>query len=403
MIFNRSDTVSYDGKISGNGNLTKTGGGTLTLTNTNSYLGTTTVTGGTLGIGGDGNIGNGTRTLVGGILQLTGATYEKGWTLGTGTNAIGTSGSANMKGVLSGTGSLTKTDGGTLTLSGANIYTGDTTITGGTLEVTGTLGGGNYARNIVNWDTLVFNQSANQTLSGVISESGGSKGLTKNGTGTLTLSGVNTYTGDTIINEGTLELAASGSLLSPVMVANNPAGATFALRGSVTGNVNLAGNNSALNAYQGGSITGDLTTNGGALNFYLPPAISTSSLPLVEVQNATLTGSPVNLYLDGGNDLSALSETESIKLLHAGGTLTADSSYSDLTLKSGVSLIDTSRVFSIAATSQDLTATLKSTYVPPPPPPPPPSSTRPPSSATRSTQQATARGCKASACSTTST
>ncbi|GHU38399.1 hypothetical protein AGMMS50256_37630 [Betaproteobacteria bacterium] len=194
---------AFDGQISGAGGLTKDGSGTLILSNTNTYLGGTTVTEGTLSIGSDDNIGGGTNTLANdSILQLTGTTYSKNWTLGTGNNnRIETAGTATMGGILSG-GGFRKTGAGTLTLSGANIYTGNTNISGGTLE-----------------------------------------------------------------------LATASSLTSPVTVDT---GATFALRGSVTGNVILNASSAALNAWQGGNITGNLTTNGGELNFYLPGAIDES-------------------------------------------------------------------------------------------------------------------------------
>jgi autotransporter-associated beta strand protein len=113
--------------------------------------------------------------------------------------------------ILTGSGGLIKTGTGTLTLSGANNYSGGTIITAGTLAVTGTLGGGNYAGNIANAGTLLFNQNGLQTLSGVISGSGG---LSKAGTGVLTLTGANIYTGMTTVRAGTLELGASGSLAS---------------------------------------------------------------------------------------------------------------------------------------------------------------------------------------------
>src|SRR5262249_31028425 len=51
LIFNRSDNVTFSGAISGGGIVTKRGGGTLTLTNTSSYSGGTTVEAGTLSLG----------------------------------------------------------------------------------------------------------------------------------------------------------------------------------------------------------------------------------------------------------------------------------------------------------------------------------------------------------------
>ena len=106
---------------------------------------------------------------------------------------------------------FTKEGSGTQTLSGANTYSGDTTISAGTLEISGagSLGSGSYAGAIANSGTFKQNSTADQTLSGVISGSGS---LVKDNSGTLTLTGSNTYTGDATINNGTLEISGAGSL-----------------------------------------------------------------------------------------------------------------------------------------------------------------------------------------------
>ncbi|MDB4055823.1 autotransporter-associated beta strand repeat-containing protein, partial [Akkermansiaceae bacterium] len=105
---------------------------------------------------------------------------------------------------------LTKEGSGTQTLSGANTYSGDTTISGGTLEIggAGSLGSGTYAGAIANSGTFKQNSTADQTLSGVISGSGS---LIKDNSGTLTLTGSNTYAGDTTVNAGTLRMVNSAA------------------------------------------------------------------------------------------------------------------------------------------------------------------------------------------------
>jgi autotransporter-associated beta strand protein len=75
-------TLSRD--LAGSGSLTKTGAGTLFLTGANTYAGDTLVTGGTLSIASDGNIGGVDNILDGGTLLLTGpagTVYSKGWRL----------------------------------------------------------------------------------------------------------------------------------------------------------------------------------------------------------------------------------------------------------------------------------------------------------------------------------
>ena len=148
-------------------------------------------------------------------------------------------------GIVSGDGSLTKQGEGVLELSGANIYTGETVIEQGTLVVTGSLadttpvtvssqatyalgaddavgsiaGGGDIA--LSTYELQVGGINTSTTFSGVISGEGG---LAKTGTGTLTLSGENAYTGPTTINGGTLQVAA------PVALGNSSA---LALDGGV--------------------------------------------------------------------------------------------------------------------------------------------------------------------------
>ena len=138
-----------------------------------------------------------------------------------------------FSGTISGSGSLVKEGEGTLTLSGNNSYTGGTLVNEGTLAVgsstalgTGILSleDGTTLQAAANWLTLanaiqllgdatVDTQSNTLTLSGSISGTGG---LDKIGSGTLILTGVSTYTGDTNVNEGVLRV--DGSLVSAVSV-----------------------------------------------------------------------------------------------------------------------------------------------------------------------------------------
>ncbi|MEI6607969.1 MAG: autotransporter-associated beta strand repeat-containing protein, partial [Verrucomicrobiota bacterium] len=108
--------------------------------------------------------------------------------------------------------SLTKAGTGTLTLTGANTYTGETTVSAGTLQIgDGTSGhdGSLLTSGITDSGALVYNLYGNQAAGYAISGTGS---LTKNGAGTLALTGPNTYTGATTVSAGTLELGGAGTL-----------------------------------------------------------------------------------------------------------------------------------------------------------------------------------------------
>ena len=116
LTFDRTDSLTYAGVISGTGTLTKLGTGVLTLTGANSYSGVTTISAGTL------RIGNGT----------TAGTLGAGNITNNGILAFARTNLVAVTGVISGTGSVTSADG-TIVLSGANTYSGGTTITGGVI------------------------------------------------------------------------------------------------------------------------------------------------------------------------------------------------------------------------------------------------------------------------------
>ena len=132
--------------------LSKTGTGTVTLSNlTNSYGGTTTIGGGTLNVaalanaGANSSIGTNATIIItnGGKLHYTGSSVSinRGISLASGAGDLSVSNSAaalTISGVISNTGSLVKSGAGTLVLSSANTYSGTTTLSAGTLRAANT-------------------------------------------------------------------------------------------------------------------------------------------------------------------------------------------------------------------------------------------------------------------------
>ena len=94
------------------------------------------------------------------------------------------------------------------------------------------------------------------TFGGIISDGSGSGAgsIDKQGAGTLTLSGANTYTGATTVSAGTLDLSPTGSITSNVTNAS-----FFTVNGTMTGNVT---NNAGAFLTGSGTITGALINNG---------------------------------------------------------------------------------------------------------------------------------------------
>ncbi|MCA3395024.1 MAG: autotransporter-associated beta strand repeat-containing protein [Roseomonas sp.] len=321
-------TLTLSGIIGGAGALTKTGGGTLTLTGSNSYTGNTTVSAGTLQIAGAGSLGQGNYA---GNIALSG-----------GALLYSSSVNQTLSGVISGGGSLTK-DGAdsTLILTGGNSYTGNTTVSAGTLQIAGagSLGQGDYAGAIaLSGGSLRYSSSVNQTLSGVIS-GGGS--LTKHGAdSTLILTGDNTYTGGTALQQGTLGVGRSNALGTGAltMEANTTllAGADgLALGNAVTlngaGTINTQTNTLTLNNTVSGASGALGKAGAGTLIL-----ANTTTLSSVDVQAGTLDNRGA-LSASAGMSLSG----DNTNLLNAtGASITVQSGAGTMTGGAGAQRVD---------------------------------------------------------------
>jgi len=131
----------------GDGALVKIGTGTLTLSGNNTYRGGTTLAGGKISVSSEANLGDvaGSLTFDGGILQVTGTTFDSTmrniiWGAnGGGFDIVEPTHTFTVAQTLTGSGGLTKEGAGTLVLSGTNTYTGATNVNAGTLLVNGSI------------------------------------------------------------------------------------------------------------------------------------------------------------------------------------------------------------------------------------------------------------------------
>jgi autotransporter-associated beta strand protein len=270
-----------NGATAANTTITKTGAGTLAFSNGNIAFFTGAATGrkflldqGTLNVTANSSLG--------------GATFE----IHSGTVIDN-----------SGAGAVTLT-------SSAQSWTGDFTFAGtgtGGLTLSSatngvTLGGSGSARQV----TV---SASNLTIAGPIKGTG--YGLTKAGTGTLTLSGANTYDGATTVNAGILVLATGGSLNPATSLVVN-GGATAAAAGTF----DLGGQNQTVATLSGGSgtargtvrnnganstatltVTGTSTFDGQLING--PSAPTTRILALVKSTGGVLTLTGASTYTGG--------------------------------------------------------------------------------------------------------
>ncbi|WP_218824102.1 autotransporter-associated beta strand repeat-containing protein, partial [Achromobacter xylosoxidans] len=118
LAFNRSDTMTLAGQISGSGAVNQIGTGTTVLTGNNSYTGGTTIAAGTLQLGNGGTTG----AIVGDVTN-------------NGALAFNRSDVHTFPGLISGSGVVNQIGIGTTILTADNTYTGGTTISAGTLQL----------------------------------------------------------------------------------------------------------------------------------------------------------------------------------------------------------------------------------------------------------------------------
>jgi len=152
-------------------------------------------------------------------------------------------------------------------------------------------------------------------------------GLTKQGTGTLTLGNANTYTGKTTVSEGTLALGSGGSIANSSEIALN--GGNF----NVSAVVGFSTGTSQMLTGNGGSVTGDIIVNGtlaignspGTMTFNDDLTIGSSAVSLFEFTNIGFSTGTYDLA-QGGAGLQTVTFGGTLNLLFSGGTYATNSS-----------------------------------------------------------------------------
>ncbi|MBU3624420.1 autotransporter-associated beta strand repeat-containing protein, partial [Polynucleobacter sp. AP-Latsch-80-C2] len=346
------------------GTLTKQDAGTWTLTNTNTYSGTTTISAGTLQlgngtsagwisnsssvtnngtlifnepVGGGGDTYSGVITGSGAVKQsgadnlifgnsFTANTYTGGTIITSGTLTLGTSGALpSDHDVIIGAGTL---DINGLTV---NLGAGTISITGaGTLS--DSIGGGS----ITAASYSATNTSGIATISAVLGDySPTPSAFTMNGSGgTLMLLAANTYTGATTVSAGTLKLGNNGSV-SGFGSLTVSLGGTLDVAGlSINIPINLNGGTITSSTGSSGAITGGITL--GSSISYLSAAptatltISTTAITEGSGGYALTIGSSANtgnVVFSSANSYSGTTTVSYGKLiLDTNGNIGPDSS-----------------------------------------------------------------------------
>jgi outer membrane autotransporter protein len=293
LAFDRSDSVSFGGTVSGTGAVNQIGTGTIILTANNTYTGGTTISAGTLQLGTGGTSGS-----------ISGDVTDNG------TLAFDRSDGVSFGGTVSGTGAVNQIGTGTTILTASNTYTGGTTISAGTLQLGNGGTSGSIPGDVTDNGTLAFDRSDSVTFGGTISGTGT---VTQTGAGVTVLNAANTYSGGSSVSGGTLAVGdathASASIgAGATSVAD---GATLGGYGTVAGAVTNAGTIAVANALPlfAAEANGSFTIAGNLV-----------SQGVVNV--AAASGQIGNVLTVGGNYSGANGRLILNTLLNAGGAAT---------------------------------------------------------------------------------
>ncbi|WP_334319563.1 autotransporter-associated beta strand repeat-containing protein [Termitidicoccus mucosus] len=350
-------TATIDSAIRGPGELRMSGTNrTLVLRGTNSYAKTTVLSGTVVGDS-DSLPMNIQRNMAGTVV------FDQDF-------------DGSYSGTLMGAGGFVKKGGGTLAIriSGTDTVQGPMQIEGGTVELTNLAA--SFTKNVTNNATLVFNPSATGTYAGVISGSGA---LVKKGAAMLSLTGNNSYSGDTRVEAGALEgninsikgdlyiatdayvdlrqvsggvnetfsgnLSGSGTLRKwlaglTTLTGSNAAftGILYVVSGTLVGNTDSLVGNIQRNAAGGvvfdqdfdGAYSGTFINHGTIIKRGVGTVVVSSSAngnPTVNVEGGALLAVGSGAYLGGG-----------ITTVKAGATAGGNGKFSTLTASAGAAV-----------------------------------------------------------------
>lgn len=240
--------------------------------------------------------GAGTTLSEGGILQIgdggTSGTVSGNISVGNDSQLVfNHSDAVVLSSAISGTGSLAQSGPDLLVITGSNSYSGGTVINSGGVRVMngGKLGTGN----IINNGILQFATTSSTTVDDVISGTGSISQLANN---TLTLNGDNTYSGNTTISSGVLQLGSGGT--------------TGSIAGNIANNASLVFNHSNDLTYNGIiSGAGAVSQNGtgvlslGGANAYRGATQINAGTLAIMADNNLGNGSTSNTLVLNGGDL----------------------------------------------------------------------------------------------------